>query len=400
MIKLSKRYLNHQKWLQKALPLICSLVLLSVYGCSAQKDPVFHPTVNPISLSDWNVLKVTKNSLSLNKNVIPYDLNSALFTDYAHKLRTVWVPSTTNITYSADDALNFPVGSIISKTFYYPVSNDTDTQNNSVLKVKDTTNKRLLTDNKKAHQYSLNLDEIKLIETRLLVHRKEGWIALPYVWNDEQTEATLKRTGDIKALTLQHADNKEQAFNYIVPDANQCAGCHATNASTRKLSPIGIKARHLNKTFEYSDGISNQLQAWTDKRILSEIPEQNAIPQNAVWNDTRFDLDKRARSYLDINCSHCHNKVGPADTSGLLLEPSSAHGPSLGLCKLPIAAGTGTGNREYGIVPGKPDDSIMLYRMQSVNPAEMMPELGRSLSHDEGVDLITEWVASLPGSCK
>ena len=101
-------------------------------------------------------------------------------------------------------------------------------------------------------------------------------------------------------------------------------------------------------------------------------------------------MDERARSYLDINCSHCHNKVGPADTSGLLLEPTDKVGPSLGLCKLPIAAGTGTGDRKYGIVPGKPDESIFTYRMKSVIPSEMMPELGRSLSHAEGVALIEQ----------
>ena len=110
-------------------------------------------------------------------------------------------------------------------------------------------------------------------------------------------------------------------------------------------------------------------------------------------------LDARARSYLDINCSHCHNKVGPADTSGLLLEPDSPFGPSLGLCKLPIAAGTGTGDRKFGIVPGKPDESIFTYRMESTNPAVMMPELGRSLAHREGVELIAEWIAEMDGAC-
>jgi hypothetical protein len=60
---------------------------------------------------------------------------------------------------------------------------------------------------------------------------------------------------------------------------------------------------------------------------------------------------------------------------------------------------TGSGGRLFDIVPGEPDESILVYRMESTDPASMMPELGRSLSHDEGVDLIREWIASLDGDC-
>jgi len=75
-------------------------------------------------------------------------------------------------------------------------------------------------------------------------------------------------------------------------------------------------------------------------------------------------------------------------------------GPNFGRCKMPIAAGTGTGNRKYGIVPGKPDESIFIFRMASTNPAVMMPELGRSLPHTEGVTLIESWIETLEGDCE
>jgi len=338
--------------------------------------PTFHTSDNPKLLSDWNILQIQSNQLTLTKDVLPYDLNSPLFSDYAHKLRTVWIPKNTSIKFDPDQIFELPVGSIISKTFYYPK-----------------------TANKTSNQYSINLNEITLIETRLLLHRKEGWVALPYVWNDQQTEATLKRTGDIKALKLRDSSHNIFPFNYIVPDANQCAGCHATNATTRELTPIGLKARHLNKPFEYLTGSKNQLNAWNDMSVEKNLLSISAYPKNAAWNDKAYDLKDRARAYLDINCSHCHNKVGPADTSGLLLEPNSPDGRSLGICKLPIAAGTGTGNREFGIVPGEPEESIMLFRMESTNPAVMMPELGRSLAHSEGVELIANWVGSLEGHC-
>ena len=69
------------------------------------------------------------------------------------------------------------------------------------------------------------------------------------------------------------------------------------------------------------------------------------------------------------------------------------------MCKPPVAAGRGTGNRPFDVVPGHPDTSIIAYRLQSTDPGEMMPELGRALEHREGVDLITRYIATMKGAC-
>ncbi|MEM7360940.1 MAG: SO2930 family diheme c-type cytochrome [Pseudomonadota bacterium] len=372
----------------RAFAIALAGVLLLLSGCGQQSvgTPIFHAEGKPKQLSDWNLLSVASGDLQLADGVVAYDLNTALFSDYAHKLRTVWLPDGTQASYNETDTFDFPVGTIISKTFYYPTNASSGPA--QVIKAVDTTAERLIG--------GFNLDEVKLIETRLLVHREEGWVALPYVWNEDETEAVLKRVGDIKQLELVSGDDKT-SFAYVVPNQNQCAGCHATNATTRKVVPIGPKSRHLNKDYTYAHGNQNQLAAWQELGILGELPSPLLTKANASWGDGNASLNDRARSYLDINCSHCHNKVGPADTSGLLLEPADEVGPSLGVCKLPIAAGTGTGDRKFGIVPGKPGESIFTYRMESVLPSEMMPELGRSLSHDEGVSLIAEWIAKMEG---
>ena len=374
----------------------CLLVLaasLSACGGSGKAaSPVFHAEGNPANLSEWNILNLEKGNLLLAEGVISYDLNTPLFSDYAHKLRTVWMPEGTSAKYQDKDTFDFPVGTIISKTFYYPVPNGAAPSGSKVLRAPGMTAEIL--------NAGFNLSEIKLIETRLLVHRSDGWAAIPYVWNDEQTDARLKRTGDIKSLSLISANKEAQEFAYVVPNANQCAGCHATNATTRKTIPIGPKARHLNKEYSYMGGGKNQLLAWQENEILTGLPALQDVPRNALWNDLGSDLNHKARSYLDINCSHCHNEVGPADTSGLFLEPDTPFGTSMGKCKMPIAAGTGTGGYTFGIVPGNPGESIFTYRIASTNPAEMMPELGRSLAHAEGVDLIRDWIEGLDGHCE
>lgn len=358
--------------------------LLAACGDRAP-TPTFHAEGNPETLSEWGVLRAKNGVLELSEGATPYDLATPLFSDYALKLRTISLPEGETAAYDPDDVFALPVGTIISKTFYY----ETDGEN-KVVRAQGT---------RAAKDGALTLRGVRLIETRILAHREAGWIALAYVWNEAQTEATLKRTGEVVPLTLARADGRREDFAYLVPNANQCAGCHATNNTTRVIHPIGLKARHLNKPSTFNPGF-NQLDYWKISGLLDSSDEQDAgAPKNAIWGDENFSLDARARAYLDANCSHCHSKVGPADTSGLDLRPSTPLGPSFGYCKSPIAAGGGSGGRPFDIVPGHPEQSITVFRMETRDPAAMMPELGRAVTHEEGVALISEWIAKMNGSC-
>ena len=106
-------------------------------------------------------------------------------------------------------------------------------------------------------------------------------------------------------------------------------------------------------------------------------------------------LNDRARAWLDINCAHCHQKGGPAETSGLFLNLEEKNATALGIFKPPVAAGRGSGNRKYNIVPGHPEESILQFRITSTDPGIMMPELNRRLVHQEGIQLIQDWIKSL-----
>lgn len=360
-----------------------ALAAMTLLGCTRSKAPVqFHAQGQPEKLSDWHVVESDGQRLRLNHEVEPYALNTALFSDYAHKLRTIWMPKGKPAKYDATEAFDFPVGTIISKTFYYPRAGD------AVVRVAESADETL---------DGLDLKKVRLIETRLLVRRESGWVALPYVWNAEQTEATLARAGETIALTLQKPDGSaKQELAYMVPDENQCAGCHGTNNTTRELHPIGPKARHLNRENPWHPG-ENQLARMVALGRLEGLPKD--VPYNARFDDASASVEDRARAYLDINCGHCHSKVGPADTSGLWLDSGTDEVRRLGLCKPPVAAGQGTGDHMFDIVPGRPQDSILVYRMNSLDPGAMMPELGRSTVHEEGVGLIRDWIAAWLGSC-
>lgn len=369
-----------------AVMLIC--VLLST-GC-APVGVAFLES-DPAVLSAWRLMTSNGEQLVLSEGVTPYQLNATLFTDYAHKLRTVSLPSGTQAKARPDGSIDFPVGTIISKTFYYPRVAEA---------LQQTVDTSLGWNSSIGSQGGLDLTQVRLIETRLLVRRSTGWIGLPYVWNSAQTEANLEVTGDIIPLALMDAESASGTdFPYIVPDQNQCAGCHTTDTASRQINPIGPSLANLNRAITHKSSTLNQLNHWQQLGILAQDEFLSNQPRLVAWQDETQELSERARSYLHSNCGHCHSPTGAGDTSGLYLDIQTQSPVRLGECKLPIAAGQGTGGHQYAIVPGEPKRSILVYRMQTRDPGAMMPEVGRSLVHAEGVNLVSAWIASLPGHC-
>ena len=337
-------------------------------GSSAGLDLEFATLADaPQQLSAYGLFEGEPREQRPASGVVPYDLRSALFSDYASKLRFIKLPAGQKAHWSADHVLDFPVGTIIAKTFAYP----TDMREPG--------------------------GRVDLLETRILLHQKAGWIGLPYVWNEEETEATLKLAGTMLPASWIDTAGQRVDHQYMVPNANQCKGCHRVEDDT--FEPIGPKARYLNKDFAYADGPENQLAHWTRVGILEGAPAPDAVARVPVWDDPASGtLEDRARTYLEINCAHCHSTGGPARTTGLDLTWGAHEPVKLGVYKFPVAAGRGSGDRLYGIVPGKPDQSILMYRITSLDPGVMMPELGRRMVHTEGVELLREWIAAMADS--
>jgi uncharacterized repeat protein (TIGR03806 family) len=317
----------------------------------------------PENLSEWGFFAGNMADQQPTAGVLPYRLNTPLFSDYAEKLRFVKIPGGQAVPYNADEVLDFPVGTVLIKTFYFP--ND----------FRDAAKGR------------------RLLETRLLVHEAAGWKALEYVWNDTQTEAVLEVAGEQTEVQYVDVAGKTHRQPYVMPNLNQCKGCHNRNET---LMPIGPSARQLNGDIAYADSRVNQLTYWQQHGLLTGLPDVAAVPKAPVWNDPATgSLNARARAWLDINCAHCHRPDGPAATSGLNLRYSEVNPTAFGILKTPVAAGRGSGGRQFDIVPGKPDESILLYRVESTDPGIMMPEVARKVTHREGVALIRDWIREM-----
>ena len=332
-------------------------------GCGSSSAP---PTAasHPQKLSEYGLFVGNGAAQQPAVGVIPYDLNTPLFSDYADKYRFVKLPPGTSAKYSPHDAFEFPVGTIIAKTFAYPVD------------ARDPSRGR------------------RLLETRILRHDPDGWVGVPYIWNAEQTEAELDVAGDLVDVSWIDEHGDDRTNNYIIPNANQCKGCHKQGDA---FLPLGPKARHLNKDFAYAGGTENQLTHWQRAGALQGAPKPAEAPRLAVWNDPATGtLDQRARAWLEVNCAHCHNAVGPARNAGLDLMADQTSPTKFGIFKTTVAAGRGTGGFDFDILPGKPDESVVMFRLKSIDAGIMMPELGKRLMHTEGVDLVREWIAAMP----
>jgi len=294
----------------------------------------------------------------------PYALNTQLFADGALKFRYVYLPPGTQGAYSADAVFDFPVGAVLVKTFAIAPDLRRPTEN------------------------------VRYIETRLMIHQQSGWVARAYVWNDPQTEARLAVAGADVPLTWLDEAGATIALAWHVPNRNQCAGCHMRAGA---VAPIGPSARNLNRDFAYAGGAANQLTHWSEAGLIASAPSASEAPRAPdAFDPTSGTLDLRARAYLDVNCAHCHNPEGPAHTSGLDLRSANGDAFRWGVRKRPVAAGRGSEGLTYAIDPGHPERSILLTRMESLDPGVMMPELGRQTVDAHGVALIRDWIAQMP----
>ena len=299
-------------------------------------------------------------------DLVRFDLVEPLFSDYTDKARWLYLPPGQAAAWRDGDVpLDLPVGTILAKSFAYP---------------------RDRRDPGAGRQ---------LLETRLLLHQADGWRAAAYAYRPDGSDADLSVAGEFLDTSWIHDDGAVRTNRYVVPNINQCGNCHGEFDGV--VAPLGPRVRRLNRPA--ADGSGNQLETLVAAGRLTGAPAPAAWPRDRALADTSATLDERARTWLDVNCAHCHTPRGPARTSGLDLSIGQTDPAMFGVCKTPVAAGAGSGGLRFDIVPGQPEQSILVFRLASVDPAIRMPELGRNLVHAEGLAFIREWIAAMPGSC-
>jgi uncharacterized repeat protein (TIGR03806 family) len=371
---------------KKLLHTLIISIVVSLFSCNnddSKQDYVDIPT-SPVTvnlsqvpypkLSDYHFFNGDMKNQTPSLNVIPYTPASSLFSDYAHKKRFVWMPIGVKATFNGDsNVLELPVGAALIKTFYY----DNVQPNNST----------------------------RILETRIMIRKQTGWIFANYVWNEAQTEAYLDLNGSFVNISWKDENNIIKTTDYRIPSEVQCIICHKStqivggNTQTIHI-PIGIKPQNLNFNYSYETSTQNQLTKWIEQGYLENnftLPNENNTTVD--YNDTSKSLEKRARSYVDINCAHCHQNGKHCDYRPMRFafnETGNANGlTNMGVCVDTEDMQNFAPALGKIVTPGNINRSMMYYRLNTTNETYRMPLHGRTIIHEEGLNLIGQWINSL-----
>jgi len=277
--------------------------------------------------------------------LIPYDINSRLWTDGASKRRWIALPEEATVDIDADGDFLFPPGTVLVKEFSY--------------------------------------DNVPH-ETRLLVHHFDGiWAGYSYEWREDGLDADLLPAGKVKVLSSGHT------WNY--PSRAECLSCHTDTASFS----LGPEVAQLNSEMLYPQTlrVANQLATLDGISIFtSGLPAAVAnLPAYAGLDQTHHSVDYRTRSYLHSNCSGCHR---PGEVTQAPMDfrfsPQTA---DINACNVTPAFGDLGFTGAKIISPGNPDLSVLKLRDESRNPLIQMPPLGTAIVHNEWIALLESWIS-------
>ena len=315
----------------------------------------------PALLSQTGVFKDTRN-LVPSAGLIPYDLVVAFWSDGASKLRWAAVPKGGRIQFSPTGDWVFPAGSILVKTFELPVD--------------------------EAHP------EVKRrLETRLLVRDSEGGVyGAVYKWRADNSDAELLSSSLTEDIPIKTAAGTTRNQTWYYPSQKNCLECHNTHTT----GVLGLRARQMNRDFTYPTGVTdNQLRTWNHLGLFAPgftDADLAKFPKLAAASDTTRSLEDRARSYFDANCSQCHRPGGTVanfdaryDTP--LEKQNLVDGPVLIDERI---------DHSRVIAPNDIWRSIAFLRVNTVGDIRM-PPLARETIDPTGVNLLRQWITSLPG---
>jgi uncharacterized repeat protein (TIGR03806 family) len=356
----------------RPLPAALSLAL-SLTACGGSNDASSPPLTKPPAVDSLERLGLFEDAVAQapKKDVVPYDVIAPLYADEAEKLRFMVLPKGKQTTYDPTEMWDYPDGTRFVKTFFYYAD---------------------------ARDPSLGR---RLLETRIVEREGDVWTGRTYVWNDAQTEAIRLKVGRTVEVNYLDADGAERSLEYRVPNDNECKTCHSKD---HVFEPLGPRTRELDHVMagEPDDGNADtQVDRLASLGLLGgEIPPRSERLALSYPYGTD-PLVRRARSYLDANCSHCHRPGGEAGATALDLRFETESAYALGSCRTPVAAGAGSGGFDFDIEPGLPERSIMVFRMSSTSPKLKMPQIPTVTADMRGVALISEWIASLdPQACR
>ena len=341
----------------------------AAYGIESRTAPKPYLNMPPLAsgpipklLSQTGAFTDTANMVPA-PGLIPYDLIVPFWSDGATKTRYIAVPKGERIGFSPTGEWTFPAGVVFVKTFELP----TDAAYPQVR---------------------------RRLETRLLVRDSAGGVyGVVYKWRPDNRDADLLPGASVSepiALMAKDGSTHEQTWYY--PSRENCLTCHNARAG----GVLGLKTRQLNRPLNYPSGVTdNELRTLNHLQLLEPAlseAELAALPTLAAATDTSRSLEDRARSYLDANCAHCHR---PGGTVAYFDARYTTPLAKQELIDGPILINEGI-DRPHVIAPHDIWRSIA-YMRADTNGDIRMPPIARETIDEPGMQLLHDWILSLPG---
>ena len=296
-------------------------------------------------------------SLSLNSGVIPYDVNVPFWSDHAIKQRWFVLNNIDEtFAYSEDGAWGIPFGTVFVKHFELELERG-------------------------------NPSTSKRIETRVFVDYGPGGYGVSYRWNDEETEAYLvDSSGETFDLSIL-VDEALITQTWHIPSQAQCLSCHQWLYS----NALSFNTRQLNRDAAFGEHSGNFVSMLYEHGYLDSLPkEPQELPKLVGADAEEYSLEARVRSYLDVNCVHCHTSKAPfglfswfADYDITLDETQLVNGwPLHGLNNI----------EDRLVVHGQTLRSILVSRIEGSQGYSKMPPLGNSEVDEVNLQLLIDWI--------
>jgi putative heme-binding domain-containing protein len=356
-----------------------------------ERGKVYHLVPNPAAnerrppfprrLSETGLFRSVKDHVPA-PGVVPFSVSAAQWADHAAAERLLALPGRSTVKLY-DQPIPIP-GGFFSGQVFFP--------KDGVL----------------ARTVSLEMERgnprsRRRLETQILHFDGDAWHAYSYAWNDAQTDATLvesvgaDRTFTITDPKAEGGGKRRQVWHF--PSRAECHRCHNPWAGP----PLAFTPAQLNKDHRYGDVVDNQLRALRHAGLVELLHHDErsrratplpGLPQARLTDphDRTALLDARARSYLHVNCAHCH-QFGAGGTADIELRAHFAIDRTKTLDVRPVQGTFDIPNARI-LAPGDPYRSVLYYRMAKLGRGRM-PHIGSEVVDDEGLRLVHDWIRQL-----
>jgi len=306
------------------------------------------PAAMPVLLSQTGLF-ADLATLEPTPGMIEYEVNAPLWSDGAAKRRWIALPGTETIDFDPDEAWSFPLGTALVKHF----------------------------------EVRLATQQVRRLETRVLVHDASGWQGYTYRWNAPQTDADLLATAAWEFLQVDDGHGGSAFRSFYYPGRSECLACH--NAAAGHV--LGVRTAQLHRDHDYDGVVDDQLRAWNHVGLFSA--DIGAAGQYAALADPAGGggLAPRARAYLEANCAHCHRPGGATGTD-MDLRAGVARAAMNAIGVAPTASSLGLPAR---IQAADRNASVLWVRMGQTNGLRM-PALASNALDVDGLALVGQWI--------